>query len=783
MASRDMPHPRRVSPFVRLALFAAGLGGGLLLVWRVPATSGYFCPSGGVLSWRTGMLLWAGLMWATIIPAMTSLQIVRRPHWALAMPAAACAVALVSWLMLDQGVVPGPLRRMLALSDSAGPPALPPPGALALHGGMALTLMLGIALMGQQWFGPWKAAARSIPAMLLLNAPWVVLAGLVAMGAADPKAQCLRGAPLPGVACAFMLTLLAGAHSMILARALRERTLRRIAWAILATVTILPLGYWLLALGLTSAAPAQCHALAGAGLGLGASDLARLTAWCATQFLLTAALAGGNLVVVAFLPDWGHACGPTKGQEQDAGGGPRASASAIAVRWYAVLAIAYAAFVTYGMLVPLEFHYVPLTEAIERYLKAPFLRMGLYQRADWVANGLLFVPLTFLAMGALTRAAMRSGQGTLGLFVAAGAIALAFVTEFLQIYFPPRTVSLNDILAECIGGAAGVIAWLCAGRLASRWAARLRATASPRRLAVAILTGYAAALVFYQLMPFDFVLSGKELTTKFIEGKVHLVPFSDLGRMSVPRMTLTTAALLPCGYLLALLIRHRRRTVLATALGLLTAMVLENLDLFIYSRAATATDVFLGAAGAAAGAWIADYVGPPARRRLPCPRALAGLAAGAAAIASVVLAACVVKSRWDPYDFRWPAEGLGRHLWASLHVPFYAQYFNTEFGALTQLMGVSGSMFLLGLLLAGSLYDWRRGRSVAMLAAGAFGAVVDAGRLLLPSRVFDATTLAFAVAGAVAGAAFCRSFIRIFIQSRGATGGMGAMLPGSFPEA
>ena len=46
---------------------------------------------------------------------------------------------------------------------------------------------------------------------------------------------------------------------------------------------------------------------------------------------------------------------------------------------------------------------------------------------------------------------------------------LAAATEFAQIYFPPRTVSANDILVEGAGVLGGCAAWLLAGRRFSGW--------------------------------------------------------------------------------------------------------------------------------------------------------------------------------------------------------------------------------------------------------------------------------------------------------------------------
>ena len=64
-----------------------------------------------------------------------------------------------------------------------------------------------------------------------------------------------------------------------------------------------------------------------------------------------------------------------------------------------LLALGYLVFVVYGSLVPLDYTPVPWDEAVERFRNIRFLQLGIGSRADWVANLLLFIPLTFLWLG------------------------------------------------------------------------------------------------------------------------------------------------------------------------------------------------------------------------------------------------------------------------------------------------------------------------------------------------------------------------------------------------
>src|SRR6185503_2185733 len=103
----------------------------------------------------------------------------------------------------------------------------------------------------------------------------------------------------------------------------------------------------------------------------------------------------------------------------------------------------------YGSLVPLEFHSRPVETAWRDFLATGYLVLGVESRADWVANILLYMPLAYLLSAAFaggTRSALTRVIASGAAWVACAAVALA--VEFAQLFFPPRTVSLNDIVAE-----------------------------------------------------------------------------------------------------------------------------------------------------------------------------------------------------------------------------------------------------------------------------------------------------------------------------------------------
>ena len=50
---------------------------------------------------------------------------------------------------------------------------------------------------------------------------------------------------------------------------------------------------------------------------------------------------------------------------------------------------------------------------------------------------------------------------------------LSAAIEFTQLYFPPRNTSINDVVAETLGGAIGILGWMLAGQRVTDYLRRL----------------------------------------------------------------------------------------------------------------------------------------------------------------------------------------------------------------------------------------------------------------------------------------------------------------------
>lgn len=415
--------------------------------------------------------------------------------------------------------------------------------------------------------------------------------------------------------------------------------------------------------------------------------------------------------------------------------------------------LVWLAFVVYGSLVPLEFKAVPLSEAWTRFLDIRLLDVGLQGRADWVANGVLYVPVGFLGTltfaGGVARRRLLAG----GLALVLGCV-LALVVEFTQLFFPPRTVSLNDLLAESLGCLLGVLA---AGLGMRHWREALDLWHGQRqRLVNAVLPAGLLALGLFSLFPFDLLVSGAEFADKLAGGfwgwGLAPVYARDGGGLILLRLLAEALVVVPLGaWWGRRWARLHGPVAPAAALscvvwgGLLGAgfgVLLELGQLFVASGVSQGLSVISRSGGWGLGAALGLHTlawGEQAwramLRRWTWP----------------VLAACWLaasaKAGW--WSGAW---GGADQAWARLSsgevrfLPFYYHYFTSEGAAVQSAVPVVLLFAPWGLL----AWAWRRSPWLAGLGTGVVAMVMEAGRLFLPAVRPDPSNALIAAAAAAA---------------------------------
>lgn len=423
-----------------------------------------------------------------------------------------------------------------------------------------------------------------------------------------------------------------------------------------------------------------------------------------------------------------------------------------------LLALAYLVFVVYGSLVPLHFHGRPLAQAWQSFLNIPYLDLGMDSRADWVANGVLYAPLSFLASAALApRQGAASGRVARGGIIFFGCVLVALAVEFAQLFFPPRTVSLNDILAELIGAAAGVVLW----SLARGWvgATLVELQAGGRNMLAGALTLYLAGYLAASFFPYDFVISSAELAAKLANHRDSLIlsPESCPGALRcVAKLAAEVVAMVPMGVLAGVwLKRGGLFPVLLLGAGL--GLTIEAGQLLLVSGIAQGASVFTRMAGLAVG-WML-YVKTDAA---VLARLQPHLRAGVVVAIPLYALGLALLTGWFTGEWIGVESGLERI--EGLHfLPFYYHYYTSESVAVASALRNMALYLPVGLGCCawaahkpGGIY------TVNSLAAGTLGGlaavIVESSKLFLAAQRPDPTNV---LLGAVASALACAVAVRL----------------------
>jgi len=438
--------------------------------------------------------------------------------------------------------------------------------------------------------------------------------------------------------------------------------------------------------------------------------------------------------------------------------------------------LGYAAFVVYGSLVPLAFRYRPLGEAWAAFVQMPYLQLGVGSRADWVANILLYIPLGFFACGWLA-ARVRTSPASILVWILCALLAVA--VEFTQLFFPPRTVSLNDLAAEWIGAGLGIALWHSAGeRLAGLWQDVER---GGQRGARALIALYTAAYVGFSLFPYDFLVSATELAQKLSGAGVSAWFFdASCGNRLTCGLKLLAEVLTaaPLGAFLGMVAPAGRKPGLARAFGwgVLLGFAIEGLQTFLASGVSQGASIVTRGLGMALGLavhrffrkeWLIEY-----RAQIKI------VALSALPLYAVLLLAMI---GFFTSNLESGSSALAK-LQQVRFLPFYYHYFTSETQALYSLLLHAGAYAPIGLMLwilrdkQGDETSLRLSALAAFVAAGAMESL----KLFLEGRRPDPTD---ALIAAAAAALACFAATRLAHWSQAPAASAGSAPPELLPRA
>ncbi|HET6306878.1 MAG TPA: VanZ family protein [Rhodopila sp.] len=293
---------------------------------------------------------------------------------------------------------------------------------------------------------------------------------------------------------------------------------------------------------------------------------------------------------------------------------------------YAWICLGYATLMLYASTVvgPVGFHLVfrDPAEAFRTFLATRFVATGSDQQADWMGNLLMLAPFGFLVAGALwpRRASLRP-LAVGGAMLLCGVAILAI--KYLQLFFPPRTVTLNYILAQTLGAAIGSCGFVVWRLLIARSLGRRNAAVT----LVLLLRLYAASLLLFLLIPLDFALNPADLLAQLqrLPDALSMWP-GGLRPLPVRALVVVAsmAAFMPVGALLVLVrtgvYRVRRGLLAVAAQGLAITAGIFGLSALVMGANPVMGSILYRTAGILAGAallrWLVRQDLARLRRRL-----------------------------------------------------------------------------------------------------------------------------------------------------------------------
>lgn len=430
-----------------------------------------------------------------------------------------------------------------------------------------------------------------------------------------------------------------------------------------------------------------------------------------------------------------------------------------ASKWYWLATAGFLSLVIYGSLVPLHYRHLSLDEAMTQFQVSAFQRIGIASRSDFATNVLLFIPLSFLLLGALSVDRSRR-TGVLGaLVVVPFCTALSLAIEFLQVYFPPRVVSANDVIAETIGGAIGATLWVIFGQRITEWIRSvLRNRLGSGSIAAKLLPAYLLLLAIIHVMPLDLTVNPGELHRKYKEGRVAFVPFASFradGFETAGKLAWQVAYFLPLGVLLGRVPSFRwgvGKTLLA---ALTAAAVIEGLQLFVFSRHFDTTDIITVSVAILPGWWLArprHSMQSLNGNATQCDRASAWRPA-LISVSFLAWTAVLVVFFWSPFNFTADPSVIDQRLHGVNLVPFADLYPDTEYHAFNQVLRKTLLFMPLGVLAA--FFGWTYSSVAATATACGLGLLtsltIEAGQVLLPGHYPSLTDVLIGTTAVVLG--------------------------------
>jgi VanZ family protein len=433
-------------------------------------------------------------------------------------------------------------------------------------------------------------------------------------------------------------------------------------------------------------------------------------------------------------------------------------------RTVTVLWLFWTTFIIYGSLMPFTLREHDLSEALAHFPNFPWYNLAVVSRADWISNGVLYAVYMALGILSLPESSLRRTIGLILLFFFGSALAIGI--EFTQNWFAPRTVSLNDVVAEHLGLLFGLATILPNRKNLLNLLHRMtRPTAHAARAALIL---YLAGLCLLALFPFDWFWSLRELKEKqAASGLVNLFAAGNAGL--VRQLALYAAMILiwvPAGLLHSIQGTGKRK---ANMMISLLPLALQILTIPMFTNQATISSVVLAWLGIYAGSHFAKYLHGNAKR------ISFGSVQGLALWFLILYPFLLYFLRWHNKNYNVTELEVQVTGETFSWLPFYYQYFTTEAEAVSSLLRVTAGFVPIGIawiLRRPAMWSFNLNNESQPLKIG--GLIIYAllaaltieliGHFIFRLRP-DMTNAIIGVAGALAGALAAHWLLQVVIDS------------------
>ncbi len=425
-------------------------------------------------------------------------------------------------------------------------------------------------------------------------------------------------------------------------------------------------------------------------------------------------------------------------------------------RYFFYATLLYLLFVIYGSLVPLDFKYMPLNEALDQFRGLRYHNLGIGSSADWGTNFLLLIPLAFSWFALLTKNARPFTKIFLFIFIWLACFLLAVAVEFTQFFFPSRTTSINDIIAQSSGAFIGCIAGWIFGQRFMEWLQQWHQEAVINSL-YRYLQIYLLGLFLYAVLPMDLTLSPIELYHKWNEGRIILLPFGNSKTSLIENIYQWSSEALLWLPVPLLWQRTRRLTQFQLYQRLfIAALVIEFFQLFVYSRVTDITDILLALLGGGIGIQLTKYFSitypvAPIQTRF---QILSSESRWWVALFCLVWFVLLMAIFWYPFNFDIDSALISERTNSFFKLPFYSYYYGSEFRAATEVFHKILFFIPLGCAFAFISWSYRFrtfSRFVSYFGIALAALAIEAGQLLLPKKNTDLTDWVLEFTGGVIG--------------------------------